>query len=467
MMVENSQYAGAAQNFIQAYANTNYLQPLKGDDIDRFYVSRGPTCELNRLLTELKVGAQMSPSPYTKFLFVGHTGSGKSTELSRLVKIIESETEEPNLHRLFLPIQYSISEVVGLYNIEFIDIAMSMVLGLYREIERRGYTISESQARQVYDWLYQNHPSTRPAAYHNRDNNLDLGLDNLIRLIDLRLKSDGATREKLRAHLRKYVPELIELVNQVINQVALISGKNILLIIDDLDKIQPIEVALRIFKEHARTLTSFNCFVIYTAPVSLLYDPALKYLEQFLEIYYMPMFKVRTQAGNPQPSNSPDVNTLRQIICRRVRPTLFDPGIIEMAIDITGGILRELIRVIRGCCMYCEEYGLQRITLQVLEYQKHKLKAEYYRTLERSDYWWLRRVKSSKSRIDVNLHHLDSLCVLHYSDSTGWFDLHPLVIEILKEFEPADQAPALKIQESTRGNKLYDNFSRSGRYTWQ
>ena len=189
-------------------------------------------------------------------------------------------------------------------------------------------------------------------------------------MIDVRLKSEGEIREGIRARIRKYVPELISLINEVIYEVSVVTGKKILLIIDDLDKIQPLDAALNIFREHVKSLVSFNCFAIYTAPISLLYDPASKHIGQFLEVHYMPMFRVRSKDGTPEAPDSTDVNTLREIIYRRVHPDLLDENVVETAIDMTGGILRELIRVIRGCCVYCEEYGVSRITQNVLNFHK-------------------------------------------------------------------------------------------------
>ncbi|MFC1974898.1 hypothetical protein ACFLXQ_00700, partial [Chloroflexota bacterium] len=411
---------------------------LKGKDMERFYVNRGFHSELKSLMGELEAGARTSPPNNTKFLFVGHTGCGKSTELFRLANIIETGTGRADfLRENFLPIQYSVSEVVGLYNIEFVDIALSIILGIYKEIERLGYVVDDSPARRVYDWLYQTRPAptARDMPLNDAGIDFELGLGSLIRLIDVRLKSEGEVREGIRMRIRKYVPELISLINQLIYEVSTVTGKNILLIIDDLDKIQPLDTALSIFREHVKSLASFDCFAIYTAPISLLYDAASKHIGQFLEVHYMPMFRVQTKDGTPDPPDAADVSTLREIIYRRVHPNLFDEDVIETAIHMTGGILRELIRVIRGCSVYCEEYGISQITHNVLQFQKNKLKSEYYRMLEHDDYKWLHRVKQTKSRVDVNMRHLESLCVLYYPNGKGWFDVHPVVTELLQEWE--------------------------------
>ena len=118
--------------------------------MELFYVNRGFHSELKNLMGELEAGARTHPINNTKFLFVGHTGCGKSTELYRLASLIESgEGRSKFLQENFLPIQYSVSEVVGLYNIEFVDIALSIILGIYREMERLGHVVDDSPARRV------------------------------------------------------------------------------------------------------------------------------------------------------------------------------------------------------------------------------------------------------------------------------------------------------------------------------
>ncbi len=436
-MSDHDLYPKAAKTFIDAYANTNYLRPLKGDEMAQFYVNRGFHSELKSLMGQLEAGSRTFPPSNTKFLFVGHTGCGKSTELSKLANIIETgEGRSEFLSNNFLPIQYSVSEVVGLYNIEFIDIALSIILGIYKEMERLGYVVDESAARRVYDWLYRGQAgSLHNSALDTAEVDFDLGLGSLIRLIDVRLKSEGEIREGIRTRIRKYVPELINLINQVIYEVSSITGRHILLIIDDLDKIQPLDAALNIFREHVKSLISFDCFAIYTAPISLLYDAASKHIGQYMEVHYMPMFRVRTKEGVPETRDAPDVRTLKEIVYRRVHPDLFDDDVVDTAIDMTGGILRELIRIIRNCCVYCEEYGVDRITQSVLYYHKNRLKSEYYRMLEDDDYQWLHRVKKTKNRANVNVRHLESLCVLYYPNGKGWFDVHPVVSELLQEWE--------------------------------
>ena len=443
-MPRTHRYPSAARNFIDAYANTNYLRPLRGEDLDRFYVERGVYSELKSLIGELEAGALADPPNNTKFLFVGHTGCGKSTELSHLASLINSPSDEHSVLRdNYLPVQYSVSEVVGLYNIEFVDIALSMVLGIYQAMEALGHTVDDAPARRVYDWLYQEEEETKTRTHTMGGGiGLDVGLGSIIRLIDVRLKSEGVVREEIRTRIRKFIPDLISLINQAIDEVSAITGKHVLLIIDDLDKIQPLENALRIFREHVRSLASFRCFVIYTAPISLLYDPASTHASQTMEIHYMPMFRVRTRGGDQELPDAADVVTLREIVYRRVHPSLFEEGVVDRLIYMTGGVLRELIRVIRGCCVYCQEYDLGQITHNALDIQKSKLKGEYYRMLEHDDYKWLRRVNRTKSRADVNMRHLESLCVLYYPNGKGWFDVHPVVRELLDEWErealPAD-----------------------------
>ena len=63
-MSNTHRYPNAARNFIEAYANTNYLRPLRGEDLERFYVERGIHSELNSLVGELEASVQVDPQSY-------------------------------------------------------------------------------------------------------------------------------------------------------------------------------------------------------------------------------------------------------------------------------------------------------------------------------------------------------------------------------------------------------------------
>src|SRR5690554_2049393 len=116
-------YPNAATNFIDGYIHCDYRLPLRDEQLDAFYVSRHEQdSRLELLKKEFLWGAKKGLS--TKFLLSGHVGCGKSTELNRTVKEIE---KDPSLRQSLFVVSYSVNEVLDLQDVDYTDIAFSIV----------------------------------------------------------------------------------------------------------------------------------------------------------------------------------------------------------------------------------------------------------------------------------------------------------------------------------------------------
>ena len=52
----------------------------------------------------------------------------------------------------------------------------------------------------------------------------------------------------------------------------------------------------------------------------------------------------------------------------------------------------------------------------------------------------------------MNMRHLESLCVLYYPNGKGWFDVHPVVTELLEEWQE-EQATAIPFRIDNSGEE--------------
>ena len=75
-MSRRKNYANAATDFLDAYANTNYLRPLNGEMLDLFYVNR-TNSELRALLGELTAGVKSKDRKSTRL-------NSSHTDISRM-----------------------------------------------------------------------------------------------------------------------------------------------------------------------------------------------------------------------------------------------------------------------------------------------------------------------------------------------------------------------------------------------
>ncbi|MCS7286408.1 MAG: hypothetical protein RMK30_04905 [Anaerolineae bacterium] len=425
-------YPFAARNFLDAYSNTDYRMPLQAQQLDRFYVPRekeGSRLEL--LKKEIIWGAEKGLS--TKFILSGHVGCGKSTELNRLTR--DLERDETASHQL-LVVSYSINEILDLQGIDYTDIAFSIVVALYNKLQALDIALSPEEAHKVSDWINKEVETfTRRTLQAEVDVGTNEGLGRLLSLMSLigiSVRGRGEKVEETRFRVRKRASELRDLVNGIVRRVKEITGKNILVVIDDLDKLPRME-ALQVFREEGPFLTLLECMAIYTAPVSLMYElgdsPAL----EPYKTYPVPMFSVFKKENRQV--NEEGVAKLEEMVYRRVHPQLFEDGVVRRLALASGGVARHLVKMVQDSCLYCATFNLPRISHEVVDWVINEFKKDYSRRLSHEDYLNLKRVYELKEcpSLENAWEYLQSLCVLEYSNGNYWYDVHPVVELLLEE----------------------------------
>ena len=113
-----------AKDLDQAYINFDPAQPLPG--VSPFYVQRkrNPLDKIKRAL--------LRSSPLSqKFLFSGHRGSGKSTELNRLMAY-------PEIQEKYFIVHYSVRDVLDPAGLEYTDLLLSIGAQIFIEAREKG-----------------------------------------------------------------------------------------------------------------------------------------------------------------------------------------------------------------------------------------------------------------------------------------------------------------------------------------
>ncbi len=425
-------YLQAATNFVDAYANTDYRLPLHDEQLDHFYVPRedgGSRLEL--LKKEIIWGAEKGLS--TKFLLSGHVGCGKSTELNRLVRELENDPEFR--HHVFV-VSYSINQILDLQGVDYTDIAFSIVVAIYNRLQELDIAFPESEVYAVSEWINKEvEVFTRKTLGVDVDLGSAAGLGKILSLLSLvgvNIKGGGQRVEETRIRVRKRASELRGLLNSIIHRIEEVSGKRMLIVIDDLDKLPRME-ALQVFRDEGPFLSLLDCLAVYTAPVSLMYElgdsPAL----EPYKIYPVPMFNIYEREGRA--INERAVGKLEEMIHRRVSPELFEPGVTRRLALTSGGVARHLIKLVQDCCLYCATFDIPRVNDEVVDWVINEFKKDFSRRLGQEDYVNLKRIHLQKEYPEMEnaWEYLQSLCVLEYSDGNYWYDVHPIVEMLLRD----------------------------------
>jgi len=154
-----------------------------------------------------------------QYLFLGFRSSGKSTELYRLEAALDKNR--------FLVVNYSIRDDLNLSDFDFRDFFVSMALKVY-DIAR----VEKKIEKDFQDFTRRITSITEEEVTSQSSAGLSWS-----QIIILKLSREAKTRECLRKELDQKISDLIQRLNWLIVDIEEQSGKELVIIVDDLDKL--------------------------------------------------------------------------------------------------------------------------------------------------------------------------------------------------------------------------------------
>jgi hypothetical protein len=164
----------------------------------------------------------------------------------------------------------------------------------------------------------------------------------------------------------------------------------------------------------------------------------------------MPVAKFYSKDTVRQVDRRPDPTLMaifREILDKRLPNHLIDPTLPEPIILKSGGVLRELIRIVNLCCDRAMQQLRRQIRQQqfdqpqivitpaILESVLTDLQISYSESLGQKDFTLLLRIyqefKPEDSENQRFLDLLHGLYILEYRNRVQWFDLNPIVQDLL------------------------------------
>ena len=218
------------------------------------------------------------------------------------------------------------------------------------------------------------------------------------------------------------------------------------LVLDKLD----LELVREVFQEHIKALFQPNFRIIFTIPISALREVSLMSMivtETSDQIIAMPVLKLFAKGERRQPNAVPKTEPtarLCEILQKRIQPELIEAQTAEKIIIYSGGVLRELIRIANECCRIClrlvrryPERTDININDEILKEAITKLSLDFDTRIGTDDYKILEttykesRPNDPKEQKFLDLLH--GLYILEYRNAQLWYDVHPIVTELLQE----------------------------------
>jgi Cdc6-like AAA superfamily ATPase len=139
---------------------------------------------------------------------------------------------------------------------------------------------------------------------------------------------------------------------------------------------------------------------------------------------------------------APDVegrNALKEVVTRRVSAEVFSGTALEEVIALSGGLLRDLVRLVRDAALIALTEGKATITSEIVHQVAAEVGNDYRRLLTPEHYDALKKAQQSKQiSSDESMRQLlENLSLLEYRNTITWCDVHPIVRTLLTLRETA------------------------------
>jgi hypothetical protein len=356
----------------------------------------------------------------------GMRGSGKTSELAKISKKLHNKN-------CFFCVTCNLDEGLSTDNMEYMDIVIFQMERLFEELEKIGLNIDNGTITSLQSWFSERVKEINHAIKQENGFEMEIGAEtpSLFSFLKIaaKLKSNlTGSREnadKIRMVFRNNFTDFARKFNEVIEKVSITLreidfAREILFIIDGLEKTATSEVRKKVIEEITDRIRYIQVNTIFTLPIELMSERPR--LIQFSKVVSFPFVKIVERDGTKV---AEAIDRFRQFVYRRIDQSLFEStDVVDKAIMMAGGSPRELLRILQYANLYADE-DAGVITMSNLDKGIKKLAAEDSQFLTQDDLNKLKELKEANIENrpmppynEVWQDLLEKQIVLEYNDGT-------------------------------------------------
>ncbi|MEM6251793.1 MAG: P-loop NTPase fold protein [Cyanobacteria bacterium P01_D01_bin.156] len=417
------------EKFQQAYKNLDLFPLIESKDIDKFRVDYGRDVQV-RLRQEINASALNG-----KFVFAGHRGCGKSTLLKQVSVDMQSS------HAVVF---FSIADQIEMSAVTHTNILYSIAIQLLSYASKQKINVSEDVRETLLGW---NSTVRKQVSSEGTKGSMGFGTKAL-QIIDLSLKQEKSFRDDLEKTFSKKISDLVQKCDRVAAAIQTVKKQPVLVIIDDLDKLD-LPLAEAIFRNNIKSLFSPGFRIVFTVPIAAIRETKVLsalHSEGIVRPRLFPVAKFFSKENRHVQGAEPDakyVDTFVELIHKRIPEGLIEPETARRIVLMSGGVVREIVRLARECCLECmvqidiESDDVVTINQETLKIALRNLRNDFARQIGSDLYKLMATVYETAETPDARSEEftrlLHGLMVLEYENDSIWYDIHPIVIELLKQ----------------------------------
>jgi hypothetical protein len=350
-----------------------------------------------------------------RFFLSGHIGSGKSTELLRLLA-------DPEILRLFYVVPLAI-EPQHRPSLSSHELLFFMAAQLHQRASADQALVKFDRSKKWLGILERLDAALYgKAGLHATGGKFGLTFD----LFFVKLSEELAVQEGRRREFRKFAESqgsvLVELIDALVDDIGT-ALKNaglphrVLIAVDDLEKVQTADQLREIFETNLGALLAPRVPVLVTVPPSIAFGG--------------PGSALGAKTGTVDPLGAEDpsgVAIMRSIFDARVGPGLVDPAVVREAALYSGGVLRDFFNLLRFSILQAQLYHQAVVDPiaweDTLTEEANRLSA----TLYPADKEALRAVREAHALAHPDqLDYLRRSVVIEHNHDGIWWDAAPML----------------------------------------
>ncbi|MDJ0902744.1 MAG: P-loop NTPase fold protein [Xenococcus sp. MO_188.B8] len=392
-----------------AYNNFD-SRPLAGETLRKFYIDDFTKVPVNSIKTTIKISEK-----FRKMLVIGHRGCGKSTILNKVAEELSND---------FHIVSFSAAETLNMNDVETIDILISIYLQILKSMNNSKINAPFQGFNDIMKSVKSKLKITEAGV-------------NLLRILTFKIKVETESRTALREEFINQIEILNANISDCINSIHQyyqdkgIKSKDVLIIIDDLDKLAP-EFAEKTFFKGYNLLTMPRAKIIYTFPLDTYYCEAFmafkdRYADQFISLV------VVDQAKN----GDIGIKKLRKMVLQRIDQKYIEEQALEKMILASGGLLRDLIKFMQDACKEAIVNEATIIDKDIAEDVINETVNHYNRLFDYPNYGdEVAKIIGQSDRTSLTnrnlIYLLKYLFVLEYRfEGELWYDAHPCLKKVI------------------------------------
>jgi hypothetical protein len=376
-------------------------------------------------------------------LFTGQRGTGKSTELKRL---------KERLEELGAVVFYAdLAEFLLLTKeVEISDFLVSVAGALSDQIQRK---FGKAPGDRGYWERFKSFLQTKVEL---KELTVKLGpMD-----IKAALKGDPDFKRRVQEASRGHVAQLVQDVHEFLADCVVLvrdqlgdADRKVVLLLDSVERIRGVgseamavyESVRNLFFGHAEHLRVPLLHIVYTVPpyLSVLAAGAGTLMGGAVARRLVSTHVFKERSRDPDPAG---LAVLHKVVAARYPKweRLFSQAAVDKLAVSSGGDLREFFRLMRLCLPAIRDDDHLPLSVEAVQPAENAVRNEML-PIPGEHLTWLWRISqthetclATDAALPVLAHFLDNRLVMNYRNGSDWYDVHPLLREVVDKYGSAD-----------------------------